>query len=76
MKRGRPPPRWRRHSSRRFCPRRAHALEQLIQEVVVVVPRALIAEAVDVVVFICGRGEHAASMKLSALSGSMRMATP
>jgi len=31
-------------------------LEQLIQEVVVVVPRALIAEAVDVVVFICGRG--------------------
>jgi type IV secretion system protein TrbB len=31
-------------------------LEQLIQEVVVVVPRALIAEAVDVVVFMCGRG--------------------
>lgn len=31
-------------------------LEQLIQEVVVRVPRALIAEAVDVVVFICGRG--------------------
>jgi P-type conjugative transfer ATPase TrbB len=31
-------------------------IEQLIQEVVVVVPRALIAEAVDVVVFICGRG--------------------
>jgi P-type conjugative transfer ATPase TrbB len=31
-------------------------LEQLIQEVVVVVPRALIAEAVDVVIFICGRG--------------------
>jgi type IV secretion system protein TrbB len=31
-------------------------LEQLIQEVVVTVPRALIAEAVDVVVFICGRG--------------------
>lgn len=31
-------------------------LEQLIQEVVVSVPRALIAEAVDVVVFICGRG--------------------
>jgi type IV secretion system protein TrbB len=31
-------------------------LEQLIQEVVVVVPRPLIAEAVDVVVFICGRG--------------------
>jgi len=31
-------------------------LEQLIQEVVVTVPRPLIAEAVDVVVFICGRG--------------------
>jgi type IV secretion system protein TrbB len=31
-------------------------LEQLMQESVVTVPRALIAEAVDVVVFICGRG--------------------
>lgn len=31
-------------------------LEQLIQEVVVTVPRALIAEAIDVVVFIVGRG--------------------
>ena len=31
-------------------------LEQLIQEVVVTVPRALIAEAVDVIVFIAGRG--------------------
>jgi len=31
-------------------------LEQLIQEVVVTVPRALIAEAVDIVVFIGGRG--------------------
>jgi type IV secretion system protein TrbB len=31
-------------------------LEQLIQEVVVTVPRALIAESVDVVVFIGGRG--------------------
>ena len=31
-------------------------LEQLIQEVVVSVPRALIAEAIDVVVFIGGRG--------------------
>jgi type IV secretion system protein VirB11 len=33
-------------------------LEQLIQEVVVTVPRALIAEAVDVVVFIAGRGRN------------------
>jgi len=31
-------------------------LEQLIQEVAVTVPRALIAEAVDVVIFIAGRG--------------------
>ncbi|WP_455722273.1 P-type conjugative transfer ATPase TrbB [Xanthobacter autotrophicus] len=31
-------------------------LEQLIQEVVVTVPRALIAEAVDIIVFIAGRG--------------------
>jgi len=31
-------------------------LEQLIQEVVVTVPRALIAEAIDIVVFIGGRG--------------------
>jgi type IV secretion system protein VirB11 len=33
-----------------------HRLEQLIQEAVVTVPRALIAEAVDVVVVIAGRG--------------------
>jgi len=31
-------------------------LEQLIQEAVVTVPRALVAEAVDIVVFIAGRG--------------------
>jgi type IV secretion system protein VirB11 len=38
----------------------AHAaltrLEQLVQEAVVTVPRALIAEAIDIVVFIAGRG--------------------
>jgi type IV secretion system protein VirB11 len=33
-----------------------HRLEQLILEAVVTVPRALVAEAVDVVVFIAGRG--------------------
>jgi P-type conjugative transfer ATPase TrbB len=33
-------------------------LEQLIQEAVVTVPRALIAEAVDLIVFICGRGRE------------------
>jgi P-type conjugative transfer ATPase TrbB len=33
-----------------------HRLEQLIQEVVVTVPRPLIAQTIDVVVFIAGRG--------------------
>jgi type IV secretion system protein VirB11 len=33
-------------------------LEQLIQEVVITVPRPLIAEAVNVIVFIAGRGRH------------------
>jgi P-type conjugative transfer ATPase TrbB len=33
-----------------------HRLEQLIQEAVIAVPRALIAEAIDVIIFIAGRG--------------------
>ena len=33
-----------------------YRLEQLVQEVVVTVPRRLIAEAIDLVVFIAGRG--------------------
>jgi type IV secretion system protein VirB11 len=33
-----------------------HRLEQLIQEAVVTVPRALIVEAIDLVVFLSGRG--------------------
>jgi type IV secretion system protein VirB11 len=33
-----------------------YRLEQLIQEAVVTVPRQLIAEAIDMVVFIAGRG--------------------
>ena len=33
-----------------------HRLEQLVQEAAVAVPRALIAEAIDVVIFIAGRG--------------------
>jgi len=33
-----------------------HRIEQLIQEAVVTVPRRLIAEAIDIVVFIAGRG--------------------
>lgn len=38
------------------APAALHRLEQLIQEAVVTVPRRLIAEAIDVVVFIAGRG--------------------
>jgi type IV secretion system protein VirB11 len=38
------------------APAALHRLEQLIQEAVVTVPRRLIAEAIDVVVFISGRG--------------------
>jgi type IV secretion system protein VirB11 len=33
-----------------------HRLEQLVQEAVAMVPRALIAEAIDIIVFIAGRG--------------------
>lgn len=35
-----------------------YRIEQLVQEAVVTVPRRLIAEAVDLVVFIAGRGAH------------------
>jgi type IV secretion system protein TrbB len=35
-----------------------HRLEQLVQEAVVTVPRELIVEAIDLVVFIDGRGAH------------------
>jgi type IV secretion system protein TrbB len=43
-----------------------YRLEQLIQEVVAIVPRRLIAEAVDIVVFIAGRGltRHVESIAL------------
>ncbi|MEJ1962236.1 MAG: P-type conjugative transfer ATPase TrbB [Gammaproteobacteria bacterium] len=44
-------------------------LEQLIQEVVVTVPRALIAEAVDVVVFISGRGRARRVEELLRVTG-------
>ena len=39
------------------APAALYRLEQLIQEAVVTVPRALIASAIDIVVFINGRGE-------------------
>jgi type IV secretion system protein TrbB len=44
-------------------------LEQLIQEVVVTVPRALIAEAVDVVVFIYGRGRARRVQEIARVIG-------
>lgn len=44
-------------------------LEQLIQEAVVTVPRALIAEAVDVVVFIAGRGTSRRVREVARVTG-------
>lgn len=44
-------------------------LEQLIQEVVVTVPRALIAEAVDLIVFIAGRGRARRIHELMRVTG-------
>ncbi len=46
-----------------------HRLEQLIQEAVVTVPRALIAEAVDVVVFIAGRGAERRVREIARVTG-------
>jgi type IV secretion system protein VirB11 len=44
-------------------------LEQLIQEVVVTVPRALIAEAVDLIVFLAGRGRARRVEELVRVAG-------
>jgi P-type conjugative transfer ATPase TrbB len=44
-------------------------LEQLIQEVSVTVPRALIAEAVNVIVFIAGRGRHRRVQEVARVVG-------
>lgn len=44
-------------------------LEQLVQEAVVTVPRRLIAEAIDLVVFIAGRGAARRIETIAALSG-------
>lgn len=44
-------------------------LEQLIQEVSVTVPRALIAEAVNVIVFIAGRGRHRRAQEIARVVG-------
>jgi type IV secretion system protein VirB11 len=44
-------------------------LEQLVQEAVLTVPRALIAEAIDLIVFISGRGAARRVEGLLALKG-------
>ena len=46
-----------------------YRLEQLIQEIVVTVPRRLIAEAIDVVVFISGRGTSRRIETIAELRG-------
>ncbi len=46
-----------------------YRLEQLIQEVIPVVPRALIAEAVDLIVFIAGRGANRRIENLVRVTG-------
>ncbi|MDA4848913.1 P-type conjugative transfer ATPase TrbB, partial [Hoeflea poritis] len=46
-----------------------YRLEQLVQEAVVTVPRRLIAEAVDIVVFLKGRGEGRCVQIVAALDG-------
>ncbi len=46
-----------------------HRLEQLIQEAVVTVPRQLIAEAVDVVAFIAGRGTKRRVREIARVTG-------
>ena len=51
------------------APAALHRLEQLVQEAAVVVPRRLIAEAIDLVVFIVGRGVGRRIGALAAVEG-------
>jgi type IV secretion system protein VirB11 len=46
-----------------------HRLEQLIQEVVVTVPRALIAEAINVIAVLAGRGTSRRLIELAVVEG-------
>jgi type IV secretion system protein VirB11 len=46
-----------------------YRLEQLVQEAVVTVPRRLIAEAIDLIVFIDGRGSARRIGSVAALAG-------
>ncbi len=49
-------------------------MEQLIQEAVITVPRALIAETIDLVAVLSGRGSPAGSPNLPASRASVRTA--
>ena len=51
------------------APAALHRLEQLVQEAAVVVPRRLIAEAIDTIVFIAGRGSARRIDALAAVEG-------
>jgi type IV secretion system protein TrbB len=44
-------------------------LEQLIQEAVITVPRALIAETIDVIAVLAGRGRHRSLAELASVKG-------
>ncbi|GCE90279.1 conjugal transfer protein TrbB [Komagataeibacter diospyri] len=46
-----------------------HRMEQLIQEIVVTVPRALIAETIDVIAVLSGRGTQRRLSELATLNG-------
>jgi type IV secretion system protein VirB11 len=46
-----------------------YRVEQLVQEAVVTVPRRLIAEAIDIIVFISGRGVHRRVSSIARVTG-------
>jgi len=46
-----------------------HRIEQLVQEAVVTVPRRLIAEAIDIIVFIAGRGTSRRIQTIARVAG-------
>ena len=46
-----------------------YRVEQLVQEAVVTIPRRLIAEAIDIVVFISGRGVHRRVSTIARVAG-------
>ena len=48
---------------------RRHRIEQLVQEGVAIIPRRLIAEAIDLVVFIAGRGSDRRVETIAEVTG-------